>query len=280
MSTRTKTHPSDVPTSRRGEGTPLAWGHGVPQRRSEGPRHRSRRWRGQAADAPHGRPGQAGGAVRRHLPADRLRAVERRQLRLPQGRRAHAVQVAQPRPARDAQTWRMSTMLGNYVAPDAGPAARRQALVPRQRRRDLPEPQPDQRREARHRRGGRRRPRLPDGLLADGRRAHRVRRRGDGGRHPAADRRCRPVRRHRRRARRPHQDPGVPREAADPDGLADSPDEILASMGNYVFDADALIEAVHADATPRRLEARHGRRHRAGLRRAAATPTSTTSRTT
>ncbi|RNE66489.1 glucose-1-phosphate adenylyltransferase [Cryobacterium tepidiphilum] len=30
-------------------------------------------------------------------------------------------------------------------------------------------------------------------------------------------------------------------------GLADSPDEILASMGNYVFDADALIEAVRAD---------------------------------
>jgi glucose-1-phosphate adenylyltransferase len=30
-------------------------------------------------------------------------------------------------------------------------------------------------------------------------------------------------------------------------GLADSPDEILASMGNYVFNADALIEAVRAD---------------------------------
>ena len=31
-------------------------------------------------------------------------------------------------------------------------------------------------------------------------------------------------------------------------GLADSPDEILASMGNYVMDADALIEAVSRDA--------------------------------
>ncbi|PJJ72198.1 glucose-1-phosphate adenylyltransferase [Diaminobutyricimonas aerilata] len=30
-------------------------------------------------------------------------------------------------------------------------------------------------------------------------------------------------------------------------GLADSPDEILASMGNYVFDADVLIEAVRRD---------------------------------
>ena len=33
----------------------------------------------------------------------------------------------------------------------------------------------------------------------------------------------------------------------DPVGLPDSPDEVLASMGNYVFDADALIEAVIRD---------------------------------
>jgi len=31
-------------------------------------------------------------------------------------------------------------------------------------------------------------------------------------------------------------------------GLADSPGEVLASMGNYVFDADALVEAVSRDA--------------------------------
>ncbi|MDO8120825.1 glucose-1-phosphate adenylyltransferase [Isoptericola sp. b490] len=35
---------------------------------------------------------------------------------------------------------------------------------------------------------------------------------------------------------------------SDPVGLADSPGEILASMGNYVADADALIEAVTKDA--------------------------------
>jgi glucose-1-phosphate adenylyltransferase len=34
----------------------------------------------------------------------------------------------------------------------------------------------------------------------------------------------------------------------DPVGLPDSPDEVLASMGNYVFDADALREAVTSDA--------------------------------
>ena len=34
-----------------------------------------------------------------------------------------------------------------------------------------------------------------------------------------------------------------------PEGLPDSPGEVLASMGNYVFDADALREAVTSDAT-------------------------------
>ncbi|MEN2741084.1 glucose-1-phosphate adenylyltransferase [Microbacterium sp. X-17] len=32
-----------------------------------------------------------------------------------------------------------------------------------------------------------------------------------------------------------------------PTGLADSPGEVLASMGNYIFDAEALIEAVEVD---------------------------------
>ena len=35
---------------------------------------------------------------------------------------------------------------------------------------------------------------------------------------------------------------------SDPLGLADAPHEILASMGNYVFDTDALVEAVTTDA--------------------------------
>src|SRR4051812_30222869 len=35
----------------------------------------------------------------------------------------------------------------------------------------------------------------------------------------------------------------------DPIGLPDSPGEVLASMGNYVFDADALMEAVTRDST-------------------------------
>ena len=35
---------------------------------------------------------------------------------------------------------------------------------------------------------------------------------------------------------------------SDPVGLPDAPSEVLASMGNYVFDADALVEAVTWDA--------------------------------
>jgi glucose-1-phosphate adenylyltransferase len=34
---------------------------------------------------------------------------------------------------------------------------------------------------------------------------------------------------------------------SDPEGLPDSPNEVLASMGNYVFNADALIDAVLRD---------------------------------
>ena len=73
------------------------------------------------------------------------------------------------------QTWRMSTMLGNYVTP-----------VPAQQRVGkhwylgsadaiFQSLNLITRREARHRRRGRRRPRLPDGLLADGRPARRQR---------------------------------------------------------------------------------------------------------
>lgn len=35
---------------------------------------------------------------------------------------------------------------------------------------------------------------------------------------------------------------------SDPVGLPDSPDEVLASMGNYVFSTDVLIDILHADA--------------------------------
>ena len=112
-------------------------------------------------------------------------------------------------------------------------AAARPALVHRQRRRDPAAPEPGLRRAARLHRGFRCRPRLPDGSAADGRPAHRDRRRGDRRRDPGAARR-----------RRRSSASSTPTRTA---GCADSwrsrptrrvpdrPDETFASMGNYVF---------------------------------------------
>ena len=157
---------------------------------AEGLRNHPRRWRGQASHAPDGRPSKARRAVRRPVPPDRLRDLEPHQFGAAAARRADPVQVAQPRPPHLADVAhvaaaRLVRRLG------AGAAATRQALVLRLGRRDPAEPQPDQRREARHRRRDRRRPRLPDGLPADARCAHRIRRPRHGRRHPSADRRWR-----------------------------------------------------------------------------------------
>ncbi|MPV35785.1 glucose-1-phosphate adenylyltransferase [Georgenia subflava] len=46
----------------------------------------------------------------------------------------------------------------------------------------------------------------------------------------------------------PHKIAEFLEKPTDAVGLVDSPDEVLASMGNYVMDADALIEAVSSDA--------------------------------
>ncbi|WP_223690567.1 glucose-1-phosphate adenylyltransferase [Leifsonia poae] len=49
-------------------------------------------------------------------------------------------------------------------------------------------------------------------------------------------------------AQRPDHIGAFREKPSDPIGLPDSPNEVLASMGNYVFDADALIDAVVRDA--------------------------------
>src|SRR3712207_9480231 len=41
---------------------------------------------------------------------------------------------------------------------------------------------------------------------------------------------------------------GFLEKPADPPGLPDSPEESFASMGNYVFTTDALLEALRKDA--------------------------------
>jgi glucose-1-phosphate adenylyltransferase len=51
-----------------------------------------------------------------------------------------------------------------------------------------------------------------------------------------------------RAAREGHLCEAFLEKPADPPGLPDSPDEAYASMGNYVFDADVLVDALREDA--------------------------------
>ena len=140
-------------------------------------------WPGHPPAAPYRRPRQAGGAVRWHLPAHRLRAVEPGQRRLPEDRGAHAVQEPQPRPAHhhDLANVDAARQLRDS---GAGPTAGRAALVLGVGRRDLPEPEPRLRRAARLHHGVRRRPHLPHGPAPDARPAHRFGRRRNGRRDP------------------------------------------------------------------------------------------------
>ena len=98
--------------------------------------------------------------------------------------------------------------------------------------------------------------------------AHRLRRRGHRGRHPPAAGR-RPT--SSGSSRSPRTASGSPRSGRsrrDAVGLPDAPDEIYASMGNYVFTTDALIDAVSRDAERPAQQARHGRQHHPAAGRA------------
>lgn len=53
----------------------------------------------------------------------------------------------------------------------------------------------------------------------------------------------------------PHRISGFLEKPREVEGLQDSPDEVLASMGNYVFTTSALVEAVRSDA--RDVESSH-----------------------
>jgi glucose-1-phosphate adenylyltransferase len=53
----------------------------------------------------------------------------------------------------------------------------------------------------------------------------------------------------------PHRIARFREKPTDPVGLPDAPDQVLASMGNYVFDCDALVDAVTRDST--REDSRH-----------------------
>ena len=191
------------------------------------------------------RPRQAGGAVRRQLPADRLRAVEPRQRRLPPDRRAHAVQepLARPphrarrggcrrcsattsrrcrrrcgagrtgspaRPTRSTRTSTCSTTSGPTTSPCSAPTTSTGWTRARCST-------------STSRRGA--------AVTVAALRAPLVA--------------GRPVRRRSRPAPTGTRSPRSARSPRTPSGLPDAPDQVFASMGNYLFTTDALIEAVH-----------------------------------
>ena len=103
---------------------------------AEGPRDRPGRWRGQAADAAHRGPGQAGRAVRRHLPAWSTSCCPT----WPTAATCKIVVLTQYKShsldRHITKTWRMSTLLGNYVTPVPAQQRLGPALVRRLGRRD------------------------------------------------------------------------------------------------------------------------------------------------
>ena len=156
-------------------------------------------------------------------------------------------------------------MLGNYVA-RSRPAADRQELVPRVGRRDLPVLNTIADEQPGHRRRRRCRPRLPHGLLADGRPAHPVRGRRDRRGDPAADRDW-PTSSASSRSTTtdPTKIAAFPGEAHRRQGLPDAPDEVFASMATT--SSMPTCSSTRSPAiTPRGQQARHGRRHRPQLR--------------
>ena len=155
--------------------------------------------------AADGGPGQAGGPVRGQLPADRLRAVQPGERRLPPAVRADPVQVALAGPAHLHDVAAVERARAVHH-PGAGAAAARPALVHRQRGRDLPVAEPRLRRAAGPHRRVRRGPRVPDGPVADGGPARRLRRGRDRRRASG----CRAPRRRRSAASTPTPRAGSP----------------------------------------------------------------------
>ena len=189
----------------------------------EGLRHRARRRRRQATDAADGGPREARRSVRRAVPADRLRAVEPDQLRTAPDRRAHPVQVAQPRPARLADLAPVagcSTPTSRRCPPSsgsasAGSAGSADAIL--QSLNLIRDEKPDivvvvgadhvYRMDFSQ---------MIEAHIESGARRH-------GRRDPSADLARRPVRRDRGRREGPDAHRGVPREAEEPDGPARTP---------------------------------------------------------
>ncbi|KAJ1683515.1 hypothetical protein LUZ63_021269 [Rhynchospora breviuscula] len=222
---------------------PLVWCHACS---AEGLRNHPRRRRGKATHAPHGRSRQTRRPLRRPVPPDRLRHLEPHQFGPASARRADAVQVAQPRPSHLADVAHVAdARVVRGIRPR--PAAPRKALVLGSADAILQSMNLI-------------RDEKPDIVVVIG--ADHVYRMDFAqmlDAHIASDARA-TVAGIRQPISLANQfgvidtdpsDPTMIREFLEkpqnPTGLADAPHEVLASMGNYIFDADALVEAVNHD---------------------------------
>ena len=176
------------------------------------------------------RPGQTGGAVRRQLSPDRLRAVQPRQRRLSCGCACSRSTSRTRSTGTSRVTWRMSTLLGNYVTPV--PAQQRlgkqwylgSADAIYQSMNLIVDEKPDIIVVF----GADHVYRMDASQMVAG--AHRVRCGGVGRRHPGAAQGRRPVRRDQdRRRRRPDQ--RVPREAGRSAGSGRQPRRVVRVDG-------------------------------------------------
>ena len=103
---------------------------------------------------------------------------------------------------------------------------------------------------------------------ADGRAAHRDRRRRHGRRAARAAGRGEPLRRDRARGRRASASRRSARSRRTRTEDPKAPGQVLASMGNYVFTTERADRRGHARRAQRRLAARSRRRHHPDARRA------------
>ena len=146
------------------------------------------------------------------------------------------------------RTWRLVPEIGQYVDVVPGADAQGAVLVPRHGRRGLPEPRADLRRAAGVRLRLRRRSHLQDGCEPDAAGAPDQRRRPDHRHDSGAGRRGAALRHRRSRQRLARHRLRGEAEGRRAKTIPGRPDMVLASMGNYIFKANVMIDVLQRNA--------------------------------
>ena len=146
------------------------------------------------------------------------------------------------------RTWRLVPEIGQYVDVVPAQMRTRAVLVPRHGRRRVPEPRADLRRAAGVRLRLRRRSHLQDGCEPDAAGAHRQRRRPDHRHDPGAGRARRITSASWRSTTNCRVTGFVEKPKDGAKTIPGRPDMILASMGNYIFKANVMIDVLQRNA--------------------------------